>query len=63
MPVFRLHCIRSDIVALILILRLHLLSYTVELVQALLPVLLLLALFVHAITSGIVYHELQCIYM
>lgn len=36
------------------VLRLYLLSYTVELVRVLLPVLLLLLLFVHAITSGIV---------
>lgn len=40
--------------SLILILRLHLLSYAVELVQVLLPVLLFLLLLVHAITSGVV---------
>lgn len=40
--------------SLILILRLRLLSYAVELVQVLLPVLLFLLLLVHAITSGVV---------
>ena len=40
--------------ALILILRLCLLRYVVKFIQILLPVLLLLLLFVHAITSGIV---------
>ena len=54
MPVLRLHCFRSDVMILILILRFHLLSYAVELVQVLLPVLLLLLFFIHAITSGIV---------
>ena len=54
LPVLRFHRFRSDVVSLILILRLHFLSYTIELVQTLLFVLLLLLLFVHAITSGIV---------
>lgn len=54
MPVLRFHCFRSDVVTLILIFRLHLLSYAIELVQVPLPVLLLLLFFVHAITSGIV---------
>ena len=54
LPVFRLYRFRSDIVTLILILRFHFLSYAIELVQVLLPVLLLLLLLVHAITSGIV---------
>lgn len=54
MPVLRFHRFRSDVVSLILILRLYFLSYTIELVQTLLFVLLLPLLFVHAITSGIV---------
>ena len=54
LPVLRFHRFRSDVVPLILILWLYFLSYAIELVQVLLPVLLLLVLFVHAITSGIV---------
>lgn len=54
LPVLRLHRFRSDVVGLVLILRLCLLRYVVEFIQILLPVLLLLMLFVHAITSGIV---------
>ena len=57
MPVLRLYRFRSDVVALILILRLCLLRYVVEFVQILLPVLLLLLLLAHAITSGIVCAE------
>ena len=52
LPVLRLNRFGSDVVSLIL--RLYLLSYTIELVQVLLSVLLFLLLFVHAITSGIV---------
>ena len=54
LPVLRLYRFRSDVVCLVLILRLRLLSYIIELIQVLLPVLLLLLLLVHAITSGIV---------
>ena len=54
LPVLRFNGFRSDVVPLVLILRLHLLSYTIELIQVLLHVLLLLLLLVHAITSGIV---------
>ena len=54
LPVLRFHRFRSDVVALILILRLHLLSYAIKFVQVLLSVLLLLLFLVHAITSGIV---------
>ena len=54
LPVLRFHRFRSDVVSLVLILRPRLLSYAVELIQILLPVLLLLLLFVHAITSRIV---------
>ena len=57
LPILQLHHFRSDVVSLILILRLHLLSYTIEFVQILLPVLLLLLFFVHAIISGIVCTE------
>ena len=45
LPILQLHHFRSDVVSLILILRLHLLSYTIEFVQILLPVLLLLLFF------------------
>ena len=54
LPVLRFHRFRSDVVDLILIFRLHLLSYTIEFIQVILPILLLLLLFVHAITSRIV---------
>lgn len=57
LPVLRLYRFRSDVVCLVLILRLRLLSYIIELIQVLLPVLLLLLLLVHAITSGIVCVE------
>ena len=39
---------------MVLILWLHFLSYAVELVQVILPILLLLLLFIHTITSEIV---------
>ena len=54
LPVLRLDRFRSDVVSLILIFWFPLFSYAIEFVQVLLPVLLLLLLFIHAITSGIV---------
>lgn len=54
LPVLRLHRFGSDVMPLVLILRLYLLGYAIELVQVLLPVLLLLLFFIHAITSGLV---------
>ena len=54
LSVLRLYRFRSDVVTLVLVLRLCILCYVVEFVQVLLPVLLLLLLLVHAITSGIV---------
>lgn len=62
LPVLRLHRLRSDVVGLVLILWLHLLSYAIELVQVLLPVLLFLLFLVHAITSGIVCAEVRNVY-
>ena len=54
LSVLRLHRFRPDIVCLVLILRFYLFRYAVELIQVLLSVFLLLLLFVHTITSGIV---------
>lgn len=57
LPVLRLDRLRPDVVLLVLVLRFRLLCYAVKFVQALLPVLLLLLFFIHAITSWIVCGE------